>query len=166
MIKEFREFIARGNVIDLAVGVIIGGAFGKIVSSLVSDALMPPLGLVLGKIDFSNLFVNLGDKPARTLAEAKAAGVPTLNYGQFLDNIIQFFILAFVVFLIVRAVSRIHKPVVAVTTKPCPYCAEAIPLAAKKCGHCTTDLATPIAPTTSAPVVTTPTTGPTTAPTT
>jgi|HubBroStandDraft_6_1064221.scaffolds.fasta_scaffold160439_2 large conductance mechanosensitive channel len=144
MIKEFREFIARGNVIDLAVGVIIGGAFGKIVSSLVSDVLMPPLGLLLGKIDFSNLFFNLGDKPVRTLAEAKAAGVPTLNYGQFIDNVIQFFILAFVVFLIVRAVTRLYKP--AVTTKPCPFCAEAIPIAAKKCGHCTTDLATAAAP--------------------
>jgi large conductance mechanosensitive channel len=140
MIKEFRDFIARGNVIDLAVGVIIGGAFGKIVSSLVSDVLMPPLGLLLGKIDFSNLFVNLGDKPAKTLADAKAAGVPTLNYGQFIDNIIQFFILAFVVFLIVRAVTRLYKPAAA-ATKPCPFCAEAIPLAAKKCGHCTSDLA-------------------------
>jgi large conductance mechanosensitive channel len=141
MLKEFRDFIARGNVIDLAVGVIIGGAFGKIVSSLVSDVLMPPLGLLLGKIDFSNLFVNLGDKPAATLAEAKAAGVPTLNYGQFIDNVIQFFILAFVVFLIVRAVSRLYKPVVApVTTKPCPFCAEAIPVVATKCGHCTSDL--------------------------
>ena len=142
MIKEFRDFIARGNVIDLAVGVIIGGAFGKIVSSLVSDVLMPPLGLLLGKIDFSNLFVNLGDKPAKTLADAKTAGVPTLNYGQFIDNIIQFFILAFVVFLIVRAVTKLYKPVPAPSTKPCPFCAEAIPLAAKKCGHCTSDLAT------------------------
>jgi large conductance mechanosensitive channel len=143
MLKEFRDFIARGNVMDLAVGVIIGGAFGKIVSSLVSDVLMPPLGLVLGKIDFSNLFVNLGDKPAATIAEAKAAGVPTLNYGQFIDNVIQFLILAFVVFLIVRAVAKVYKPVVAATTKTCPHCAEAIPLAAKKCGHCTSDLATP-----------------------
>jgi large conductance mechanosensitive channel len=149
MIKEFREFIARGNVIDLAVGVIIGGAFGKIVSSLVSDVLMPPLGLMLGKIDFSNLFLNLGDKPARTLAEAKAAGVPTLNYGQFIDNVIQFFILAFVVFLIVRAVTKLYKP--ATTTKPCPQCAENIPLAAKRCGHCTTDLSTPSAPAATAP---------------
>jgi large conductance mechanosensitive channel len=143
MIKEFRDFIARGNVIDLAVGVIIGGAFGKIVSSLVSDVLMPPLGLVLGKIDFSNLFVNLGDKPAKTLAEAKAAGVPTLNYGQFIDNIIQFFILAFCVFLIVRAVTKVYspvKPATEPTTKTCPFCAEAIPLAAKKCGRCTSDL--------------------------
>src|SRR5580698_7094204 len=98
MIKEFREFIARGNVLDLAVGVIIGAAFGKIVSSLVSDVLMPPLGLILGRIDFSNLFVNLSDKPVKTIADAKAAGAPTLNYGVFIDNVIQFLILAFVVF--------------------------------------------------------------------
>ena len=144
MLKEFRDFIARGNVMDLAVGVIIGGAFGKIVSSLVSDVLMPPLGLVLGKIDFSNLFVNLGDKPAATIAEAKAAGVPTLNYGQFIDNIIQFIILAFCVFMIVQLVQRFNKKPAAPTptTKPCPFCAESIPLAAKKCGHCTSDLAT------------------------
>lgn len=141
MLKDFRDFIARGNVMDLAVGVIIGGAFGKIVSSLVSDVLMPPLGLVLGKIDFSNLFINLGDKPAKTVAEAKAAGVPTINYGVFLDAVIQFVILAFVVFLLVRAVSRVYKkPEAASTTKPCPFCAEAIPVAAKKCGHCTSEL--------------------------
>jgi large conductance mechanosensitive channel len=142
MLKDFRDFIARGNVMDLAVGVIIGGAFGKIVSSLVSDVLMPPLGLLLGRIDFSNLFINLGDKPVKTLAEAKAAGVPTLNYGAFLDALIQFIILAFVVFLLVRGVNKLsRKAPAAATTKPCPFCAEAIPLAAKKCGHCTSDLA-------------------------
>jgi large conductance mechanosensitive channel len=141
MLKEFREFIARGNVMDLAVGVIIGAAFGKIVSSLVSDVLMPPLGLVLGRIDFSNLFVNLGDKPAKTVAEAKTLGEPTINYGLFLDNVLQFFILAFVVFLLVRAVSKVYKPQVP-ATKTCPQCAETIPLAARKCGRCTSDLAT------------------------
>lgn len=141
MLKEFRDFVARGNVIDLAVGVIIGAAFGKIVSSLVSDVLMPPLGLLLGKIAFSDLFLNLGNRPVATVAEAKATGVPTLNYGQFIDNIIQFFILAFVVFLIVRTVTKVYKPIGPVTTKPCPYCAETIPLAAKRCGHCTSDLA-------------------------
>lgn len=139
MLKGFREFIARGNVVDLAVGVIIGGAFGKIVSSLVSDVLMPPLGLILGKIDFSNLFINLGDKPVKTLAEAKAAGVPTVNYGQFIDAVIQFVILAFVVYLVVRAVAKVYKPT-AVTTKTCAFCAETIPLAAKRCGHCTSEL--------------------------
>jgi large conductance mechanosensitive channel len=145
MLKAFRDFIARGNVLDLAVGVIIGAAFGKIVSSLVSDVLMPPLGLILGKIDFSNLFVNLGDKPAATIDEAKKLNVPTLNYGQFIDNIIQFLILAFCVFLIVQLVSKFQKKAAPpTTTKPCPFCAEAIPLAAKKCGHCTSDLpATP-----------------------
>ena len=141
MLKEFRDFIARGNVLDLAVGVIIGAAFGKIVSSLVSDVLMPPLGLILGKIDFSNLFVNLGDKPVLTIEEAKKANVPTLNYGQFIDNIIQFFILAFCVFLIVRLVGRFQKKEAPPpSTKPCPFCAENIPVAAKKCGHCTSDL--------------------------
>ncbi len=138
MLKEFREFIARGNVMDLAVGVIIGAAFGKIVGSLVSDVIMPPLGLVLGKIDFSNLFINLSDKPMKTVAEAKAAGVPTLNYGVFIDAVIQFVILAFVVFLLVRLVSRFYAP--AVATKGCPHCAELIPVAAKKCGRCTSDL--------------------------
>ncbi|SRR5260370_37414150 len=143
MLKEFREFIARGNVIDLAVGVIIGGAFGKIVSSLVSDVLTPPLGLLLGRIDFSNLFVNLSPKPVSTLAEAKAAGTPTINYGVFIDNVIQFLILAFVVFLIVRAVNRLYaRPAAPKSMKDCPYCAEPVPLAAKKCGHCTSDLAT------------------------
>jgi large conductance mechanosensitive channel len=140
MLKDFREFIARGNVIDLAVGVIIGAAFGKIVSSLVSDIVMPPLGLLLGHIDFSSLFINLSDKPARTLAEAKAAGIPTINYGVFVDSVIQFFILAFVVFLMVRAVGRVYKA--GETTKPCPFCAEKIPLAAKRCGHCTSNLET------------------------
>ncbi len=138
MLKEFREFIARGNVIDLAVGVIIGGAFGKITSSLVSDVVMPPLGLLIGKIDFSNLFINLSDKPVKTLAEAKAANVPTINYGVFIDNVIQFFVLAFVVFLLVRVVGRVYRK--HDTTKPCPFCAETIPLAAKRCGHCTSDL--------------------------
>jgi large conductance mechanosensitive channel len=139
MFKEFREFIARGNVIDLAVGVIIGAAFGKIVSSLVSDVLMPPLGLLLGKIDFSSLFFNLSDKPVKTLAEAKAVGAPTINYGVFIDNVIQFFILAFVVFLLVQGVTRVYRKPDA-KLKPCPFCAESIPLAAVKCGHCTSDL--------------------------
>ena len=157
MLKEFRDFIARGNVIDLAVGVIIGAAFGKIVSSLVSDVLMPPLGLILGRIDFSNLFVNLGDKPVKTVAEAKAAGIPTLNYGVFIDAIIQFFILAFCVFLIVRAVTKIYKKepaATAPTAKPCPFCAENIPLAAKKCGHCTSDLGEEVKAPAAAPSVT------------
>ncbi len=143
MFKAFKEFVARGSVVDLAVGVIIGAAFGKIVSSLVSDIIMPPLGLLLGKIDFSNLFINLGDTPVKTLAEAKAANVPTINYGVFLDAVIQFLILAFVVFLLVQAVSKLYKkPDAPKTMKGCPYCAESIPLAASKCGHCTSSLVT------------------------
>jgi large conductance mechanosensitive channel len=141
MWKDFRDFIARGNVIDLAVGVIIGAAFGKIVSSLVTDVLMPPLGVVVGKIDFSNLFINLGDKPVKTVAEAKAAGVPTLNYGIFLDAVIQFLIVATIVFVLVRAVNHLYKKPLPPATKSCPMCAESIPVAAKKCGHCTSDLA-------------------------
>jgi large conductance mechanosensitive channel len=143
MLKDFREFVARGNVVDLAVGVIIGGAFGKIVTSLVTDVVMPPLGLLLGRVDFSSLFINLTGTPVKTLAEAKAAGVPTINYGLFIDAVIQFFAFAFVVFLLVRAVNKIHKKTEAPkSTKECPYCAEAIPRAATKCGHCTSNLVT------------------------
>jgi large conductance mechanosensitive channel len=102
MLKEFRQFIAKGNVVDLAAGVIVGAAFGKIVSSLVADVVMPPIGLVLGKVDFQNLFLDLGDKKHATLAEAKAAGAPTLNYGIFIDNVVELFILAFIVFVLVK----------------------------------------------------------------
>jgi large conductance mechanosensitive channel len=140
MLKEFREFIARGSVIDLAVGIIVGGGFGKIVASLVSDVVMPPLGLAAGKIDFSNLFINLSDKPVRTLAQAKAEGVPTINYGVFIDTVLQFFVIAFVVFLLVKGINKVQRrreP----KTKECPFCAETIPQAAKKCGRCTSDLA-------------------------
>ena len=141
MLKEFKEFAMRGNVLDLAVGVILGAAFGKIVASLVDDVLMPPLGRVLGKVDFSNLFINLGDKTYDTLAAAKAAGAPTLNYGNFINTIINFLIVAFSIFLLVRSVNRwLPKPPVPpppVTTKDCPQCAMPIPVVAKKCGHCT-----------------------------
>ena len=138
MLKEFKEFAMRGNVLDLAVGVILGAAFGKIVASLVDDVLMPPLGRLLGKVDFSNLFINLGDKTYDTLAAAKAAGAPTLNYGTFINTIINFLIVAFSVFLLVRSVNRwLPKPPAPVTTKECPQCAMAIPISAKKCGHCT-----------------------------
>ena len=141
MLKEFKEFAMRGSVLDLAVGVIIGAAFGKIVSSLVDDLLMPPLGKVLGHVDFSNLFINLSDKSFDTLAAAKAAGAPTLNYGNFINTIINFIIVAFSIFLLVRSVNRwLPKPVVPpppVTTKDCPQCAMPIPVAARKCGHCT-----------------------------
>jgi large conductance mechanosensitive channel len=142
--KEFKEFAMRGNVVDLAVGVIIGAAFGKIVSSLVEDVIMPPIGRLLGHVDFSELFINLSGKSYETLAAAKAAGAPTLNYGIFLNSVINFLIVAFAVFLVVHQVNRwTRKPeaAAATTTKDCPQCAMAIPLAAKRCGHCTAQLA-------------------------
>ena len=143
MLKEFKEFAMRGNVLDLAVGVIIGAAFGKVVSSLVDDILMPPIGKVLGHVDFSNLFINLSETSYPTIAAAKAAGSPTLNYGIFLNAIINFLIVAFAIFLLIRTVNRWTAkpaPAAAPTTKDCPQCAMAIPLAAKKCGHCTSAL--------------------------
>lgn len=138
MQKEFKEFAMRGSVLDLAVGVIIGVSFGKVVSSLVDDVIMPPIGRLLGHVDFSNLFINLSDKSYASLAAAKAAGAPTLNYGNFLNTIINFLIVAFAVFLLVRAVNKwMPKPAAPVTTRDCPQCAMPIPVAAKKCGHCT-----------------------------
>jgi large conductance mechanosensitive channel len=144
MLKEFKDFVMRGNVLDLAVGVIIGASFGKIVASLVDDVLMPPIGRALGHVDFSNLFINLSDKSYETLATAKAAGAPTLNYGLFLNTVINFLIVAFCVFIVVRIVTRwIAKPAApaASTTKECPQCAMTIPIQAKRCGHCTVQLA-------------------------
>jgi len=144
MLKEFKEFAMRGNVIDLAVGVIIGASFGKIISSLVEDVLMPPIGKLLGKVDFSGLFINLSDKTYESLAAAKAAGAATLNYGLFINTVINFLIVAFCVFLVVHQVNRWTKkpaPPAAPTTKDCPQCAMSIPIAAKRCGHCTTQLA-------------------------
>ncbi len=144
MFKEFKEFAMRGNVLDMAVGIIIGAAFGKIVTSFVEDVMMPPLGLLIGKVDFSNLFFNLSAKSFETIAAAKAAGAPTLNYGVFLNQVINFMIVAFAVFLLVRGVNRLkreEKPAApAATTKPCPQCLMDVPLAAKKCGHCTSAL--------------------------
>jgi large conductance mechanosensitive channel len=143
VLKEFKEFAMRGNVIDLAVGVIIGAAFGKIVSSFVEDVIMPPIGRLLGHVDFSGLFINLSDKTYETLADAKAHSAATLNYGIFLNTVINFLIVAFAVFLVVHQVNRwTKKPEVPgpPTTKDCPQCAMAIPLAAKRCGHCTSQL--------------------------
>jgi len=138
VLKEFKEFAMRGNMLDLAVGVIIGAAFGGVVTSLVNDVLMPPLGRLVGQVNFSSLFVNLGDQHYDSLAAAKAAGAPTLNYGNFLNTIINFIIVAFAVFLLVRAVNKwFPKPAAPVTTKECPQCAMPIPLQARKCGHCT-----------------------------
>jgi len=144
MLKEFKEFAMRGNVVDLAVGVIIGAAFGKIVASLVDDVIMPPIGRLLGHVDFSSLFINLSDKSYESLAAAKVAGAPTLNYGLFLNTVINFLIVAFVVFIVVQQMNRLIKkeaPAAPPTTKDCPQCAMAIPLAAKRCGHCTAQLA-------------------------
>lgn len=143
MFDEFKKFAMRGNVVDMAVGIVIGAAFGKIVSSFVSDVLMPPLGLVMGGMDFSGLFINLGRRSFPTLAAAKAAGAPTLNYGLFINTLIDFFIIAFVLFLVIKAMNRLNKeeaPAKAPDTRKCPECLSEIPLAAKRCMYCTTAL--------------------------
>jgi large conductance mechanosensitive channel len=142
MMKEFKEFAMRGNVLDMAVGIIIGAAFGQIVTSFVQDVLMPPIGRLLGHVDFSNLFVNLSGTHYPTIAAAKAAGAATLNYGLFLNTIINFLIVAFAVFLLVRQVNRLApKPAPApAATRDCPYCLTAIPMKATKCAHCTSEL--------------------------
>jgi large conductance mechanosensitive channel len=141
MLKEFQAFAMRGNVVDLAVGLVIGAAFGKIVTSLVNDILMSPLGLLLGRVDFSNLFLNLSAQPYASLAEAKAAGAPTLNYGVFLNTVVDFVIVAFAIFLVIRSINRLHQaPPVTPTTRACPYCVSVIPLTASRCPQCTSDL--------------------------
>jgi large conductance mechanosensitive channel len=139
MLKEFKEFAMKGNVIDMAVGIIIGVAFGKVITSIVSDVLMPPIGLLLGKIDFSSLFINLSGQPLESLAEAKKIGAATINYGLFINTVIDFIIVAFVIFMLVRQFNKLKKPA-AVTTKECPFCATAIPIKAVRCGHCTSEL--------------------------
>ena len=141
MLKQFKEFIARGNVAELAVGVIIGAAFGKIVSSFVGDVLMPPIGLLLGKAEFANLFINLSGQHYATVAAAKAAGAPTLNYGAFLQAIVDFLIVAFAVFVLIKQINRLFPPAApAVTTHPCPLCLSQIPLKATRCAHCTSEV--------------------------
>ena len=144
MLKEFKEFAMRGNVMDMAIGIIIGAAFGKIVSSLVNDVLMPPLGLVLGNVDFSNLFINMSGKSYASVAEAKAAGAATLNYGLFLNTVVDFVIVALAIFLLVRQINRLRSEPQAVPagppTKQCPYCLTNIPLVATRCSHCTSVL--------------------------
>jgi|SRR5919197_5242229 large conductance mechanosensitive channel len=145
MWKEFREFAARGNVIDLAVAVIIGAAFGKIVTSLVNDVIMPPVGMVLGRVDFKNLFFTLTGQQFATLADAQKAGVPTINYGIFFNTILEFLIVAFVVFLLVRQINRLKQPTPAAPEQPvrdCPFCMTRIPVAATRCPHCTSELGT------------------------
>jgi large conductance mechanosensitive channel len=149
MLKEFKEFAMRGNVVDMAVGIIIGAAFGTIVTSLVNDMIMPPIGLLLGNIDFSNLFVVLkeGAKaagPYASLAAAKAAGATSLNYGMFINTIVSFVIVAFAVFLLIKGVNQLKRqeqaPPPVPTTKECPYCLSTIPIKATKCAQCTSDL--------------------------
>ncbi len=142
MLKEFKEFALRGNVIDLAVGFILGVAFSAIVTSLVNDVIMPPLGLLLGKVDFANLFINLSGGSYPTVAAAKAAGAVTINYGTFINTLINFILVALVMFLLVRAMNRMKKPEAApaVTTKACPYCYSEIPLKATRCPQCTSQL--------------------------
>jgi large conductance mechanosensitive channel len=148
MFKEFKEFALRGNVVDMAVGIIIGAAFGTIVNSLVSDILMPPIGILLGNVDFSSFFIVLKEGkipgPYLSLAAAKAAGAVTINYGIFVNTIISFLIVAFAVFLLVRNINKLKRqeeaqPVVS-TTKECPYCLSAIPIKAIRCAHCTSEL--------------------------
>jgi large conductance mechanosensitive channel len=143
MLREFREFAMRGNVIDLAVGVIIGAAFGKVVASLVEDIIMPPIGLLLGGVDFSALFVSLTGQEFPSVAAAKAAGAPTLNYGIFVNSVIQFLIVAFAVFLLVRQLNRMAGPKApAAPTATCPHCLSSIPQGARRCPHCTSQLQT------------------------
>ena len=148
MFKEFKEFAMRGNVVDMAVGIIIGGAFGTIVKSLVADVLMPPLGLLLGGVDFSNLFIVLKQGttpgPYAALAEAQAAGAVSINYGVFLNTVISFIIVAFAIFLLIRGINRLRReeevPVAEPTTKDCPYCLSSIPIKATRCPNCTSEL--------------------------
>ncbi len=148
MLKEFKEFAMKGNVVDMAVGVIIGGAFGTIVKSLVTDILMPPIGMLLGDVDFANLFAILKEGspagPYPSLADAQAAGAVTINYGIFLNGVISFLIVAFAVFLLIKAINRMRReeeaPPAEPTTKDCPFCGMEIPITATRCAHCTSDL--------------------------
>jgi large conductance mechanosensitive channel len=142
MLKEFRDFAARGNVIDLAVGVIIGAAFGKVVASIVADLIMPPIGMALGRVNFSNLFVSLNGISYPSLEAAKQAGAPTINYGIFLNTMIEFLIVAFAVFLLVKQINRLKKPAPAVVpeTRDCPFCVSKIPIKATRCPFCTSQV--------------------------
>src|SRR5512135_2970252 len=142
MLKEFKVFIMRGNVVDLAVGIIIGGAFGKIVTSLVNDVLMPPLGKLMGNVDFGGLFINLSGTAYPSLAAAKAAGAATINYGLFINTVIDFIIVAAAIFILIKQVNRLRTPaaVAPPSTKECPYCLSAVPIKATRCAHCTSDL--------------------------
>jgi large conductance mechanosensitive channel len=142
MLKEFKDFALRGNVIDMTVGVIVGGAFGKIITSFVNDVLMPPISLLLGRVNFSNLFVDLSGQGYASLEEAKTAGVPTLNYGLFLNTLVDFLIIALVIYLCIYTMNRLRKPASAAApdTKACPYCITQIPITATRCPNCTSQL--------------------------
>jgi large conductance mechanosensitive channel len=142
MLKEFKAFAMRGPVLDLAIGFILGAAFGKIVTSMVNDIVMPPIGLLLGHVDFSNLFINLSGTHYGSLADAKKAGAAVMSYGVFLNTVIEFLIIAFVIFLLVKAINRMQRPAPAAgpTTKECPYCLSTIPLKATRCSQCTSAL--------------------------
>jgi large conductance mechanosensitive channel len=141
MLKEFKEFAMKGNVVDMAIGVI-GGPFGKIVSSLVEDVIMPPIGLALGKVDFANLFFNLSGRDYPSVADAKAVGAPTLNYGIFFNTVLNFLIIAFTIFLVVRQfnAAKQREPAPGPSSKDCPYCLSPIPIKATRCAHCTSEL--------------------------
>jgi len=141
MLKEFQDFAVKGNAVDMAVGIIIGGAFGKIVTSLVNDVIMPPIGMLLGKVDFSSLFVSLSGASYESLEAAKKAGAATINYGLFLNNILDFVIVAFCIFLVVKQMNRLKQgPPAEPTTKSCPQCLSTIPIKATRCAHCTSSL--------------------------
>jgi large conductance mechanosensitive channel len=142
MWKEFKEFVMRGNVMDMAIGIILGAAFGKIVTSLVGDILMPPIGLILGHVDFANLFIGLSGQHYDTLAAAKTAGVASINYGLFLNTVIDFTIVAFVIFMLVKQVNKLKRPapVPAPSMRECPFCLSAIPLKASRCSYCTSEV--------------------------
>ena len=148
-LKKFRDFAMKGNVIDMAVGIVIGAAFGKIATSLVNDVIMPPIGMLLGRVDFNNLYISLNGKVYESLDAAKKAGAATVNYGTFINNVLDFLIVAFAMFLIVQwyetMAQRIEgpKPAAAPTTKDCPYCLSAIPIGATRCPHCTSQLEQP-----------------------
>lgn len=142
MMQEFKAFAVKGNVVDLAVGVIIGGAFGKIVTSFVSDVIMPPLGMIMGKVNFSDLFIDLSGKGFTSLKAAKDAGAPVISYGIFINTVIDFTIIAFVIFLVIKQINRFKKESVPAppSTKECPFCCSAIPIPAKRCPQCTSEL--------------------------
>lgn len=139
MLKEFKEFAMRGSLLDMAMGIIIGAAFGKIISSFVSDIIMPPIGLLLGKVDFTNLFINLSETPYSSLAAAQEAGAPVIAWGMFVNTIIDFIIIAFVLFIIVRQINKMKRAEEA-TTKDCPFCKSEIAIDATRCAHCTSEV--------------------------